>query len=107
MLVLLSVCSNHFCSFFFFFFVVVVELPLFGKQLLTVNWLTICSLFILTIVISRFGFEWWVWVLTASVPGLCKRFTFNGNTILNKKCISILRLHNDFQRKLLGLRKHF
>ena len=28
------------------------------------------------LVISRFGFEGWVLVLFASVPGLCIRFTF-------------------------------
>ena len=33
------------------------------------------SLYIL--VISRFGFEGWIWVLIASVPGLCIVFTFN------------------------------
>ena len=27
------------------------------------------------LVISRFGFEGWVWVLIASVPGLCILFT--------------------------------
>ena len=29
------------------------------------------------LVISRFGFDGWIWVLIASVPGLCIRFTFN------------------------------
>ena len=29
------------------------------------------------LVIFRFGFEGWIWVLIASVPGLCIRFTFN------------------------------
>ena len=41
--------------------------------------LTICSLCILTIcniVISRFGFKGWIWVLTASVPDFCIPFTF-------------------------------
>ena len=41
--------------------------------------MTICSLCILTIcnlVISRFGFEGWIWGLIASVPGLCILFTF-------------------------------
>ena len=27
-------------------------------------------------IISRFGFEGWIWVLIASVPGLCILFTF-------------------------------
>ena len=42
--------------------------------------LTICSLcfFLLKVilVISRFGFEGWIWVLIASVPGLCIPFTY-------------------------------
>ena len=41
--------------------------------------LTTCSLCLLTIcvfVISRFGFEGWIWVLIASVPGLCILLTF-------------------------------
>ena len=28
------------------------------------------------LVISRFGFEGWIWILIASVPGLCILFTF-------------------------------
>ena len=44
--------------------------------------LTICSLCILTTVfvisvISRFGFEGWIWVVIASAPGLCIRFTLS------------------------------
>ena len=38
--------------------------------------LTMCSLCILTI-FTRFGFEGWIWVLIASVPGLCILFTFD------------------------------
>ena len=30
----------------------------------------------LVLVIAHFGFEGWIWVLIASVPGLCIRFTF-------------------------------
>ena len=55
----------------------VAEWPPLGKKLLTR--LTICSLCILTniiLVISRFGFEGWIWVLIAPVPGLCILFTF-------------------------------
>ena len=58
----------------------VTEWPPFGEKLL--SRLTICSLCVLTIilgvilVISRFGFEGWVWVMIASVPDLCIPFTF-------------------------------
>ena len=52
--------------------VCVAEWPPFGKELLTR--LTICSFCILTI--SNFScFEGWMWVLIASVPGLCILFT--------------------------------
>ena len=51
----------------------------FGNELLTR--LTICSLCIfllfVVIVISRFGFEGWILVLIASVPGLCTLFYFS------------------------------
>ena len=53
------------------------EWPPFWKDLL--NLLTICSLCTLTIYnfsFSRFGFEGWIWVRIASVPGLCILFTF-------------------------------
>ena len=54
--------------------VCVAEWPPFGKELLTR--LTICSLCILTI--CNFScFEGWIWVLIASVPCLCIRFTFH------------------------------
>ena len=65
-----SVCSYYSSS------VSVAEGPPFGKQLLTR--FTICSFCILTIVIlviSRFGFEGWIWVLIASVPDMCIRFS--------------------------------
>ena len=64
------------CIHIIFSSVSVAEWPLFGKGLLTR--LTICSLCIFTIylVISRFGFEGWIWVLIASVPGLCVLFYF-------------------------------
>ena len=55
----------------------VAEWPPFGKELLTR--LTICSLCILTICNFSFGFEGWIWVLIASVPGLCIRFTLLTN----------------------------
>ena len=63
-------CSYYFNSFW------VAEWPPFGKELLTR--LTICYCCILTIilVISRFAFELLIWVLIASVPGLCIIFTF-------------------------------
>ena len=54
----------------------VADWPPFGKDLLTR--LAICSLCILTICYFgyfRFGFEGWIWILIASVPGLCIRFT--------------------------------
>ena len=60
------------CVHIVFNLVWVAEWPSFGKELLTRS--TICSLCILTIcnlVISRFGFKDWIWVLIASVPGLC------------------------------------
>ena len=59
------VCLYYFSS------VSIAEWPSFGKELLTR--LTVCPLCILTIcnlVISRIGFEGWIWVLIASVPGL-------------------------------------
>ena len=65
------------CVHIIFSSVWVAEWPPFGKELLT--WLTIlCSLCILTIaffVISRSAFEDWIWILIASVPGLCIFFT--------------------------------
>ena len=64
------VCSYHFSSVWF------GEWPPFGKELLIR--LTICSLCILTIiilVISRFGFERWIWGLIASFPCFCILFT--------------------------------
>ena len=65
------------CVHIIFSSVWVDEWPPFGKELLTR--LTICSLCILTIlilVISRFGFEGWIWILITSVFGLCILFTF-------------------------------
>ena len=35
--------------------------------------------YFLIVVIPRFGFEGWIWVLIASVPGLCILFTFRIN----------------------------
>ena len=32
------------------------------------------------LVVSRFGFEGWIYVLIASGPGLCMPFTFNRRT---------------------------
>ena len=63
-------CSLYFSS------VSVSEWPPFGIELLTR--LAVCFFCILTIcniVISRFGFEGWIWVLIASVPDLCILFT--------------------------------
>ena len=55
----------------------VVGWPPFGKKLITR--LTICSHCILTNFIFSsfpFWFEGWIWVLIASVPGLCIFFIF-------------------------------
>ena len=60
----------------------------FGKELLTR--LTICSLCIFTIVIlviSRFYFEGWIWVLIASVPCLCILFTLHAAFILDPSSV--------------------
>ena len=60
----------------------VAEWPFFGKELLTR--LTIYSLCILTFCnfsYFSFGFEGWIWVLIASVPGICILFTSIGNRI--------------------------
>ena len=53
----------------------VAEWPPFGKELLTQ--FTICSLCIVTICNISFSFEGWIWVLTASVSGLCIHFTLS------------------------------
>ena len=37
---------------------------------------SLCFWLFVALVISRFGFEGWIWVLIASVPGLCILFTF-------------------------------
>ena len=42
------------------------------------------------LVISRFGFEGWVWVLIASVPDLCKVFTFLFLWVLGMGCVNLL-----------------
>ena len=65
--------SPYVCS---YFIRSVAELPPFGKKLL-IRW-TICFLlyFDYILVIFRFGFEGWIWVLIASVPDLCIRLTF-------------------------------
>ena len=59
------------CSFYFSSIWVAEWSPI-GKELLTR--LTICSFCIVSLfvilVISRFGFEGWIWVLIASTPGL-------------------------------------
>ena len=57
------------CIHIIFCSVRVAEWPPFGKWLLTLQ--TICSLCVLTLVISRFGFEGWIWVLIASFPDIC------------------------------------
>ena len=68
---------NIICVHIIFRVVSIAEWPSFGKELLTR--LIICSLCILIIFvvlfISRFGFKIWIWVLIASVPGLCILFT--------------------------------
>ena len=59
------------CSFYFSSIWVAKWSPIW-KELLTR--LIICSFFIVNLfvilVISRFGFEGWIWVLIASIPGL-------------------------------------
>ena len=50
------------------------------------------SLYIL--VISRFGFEGWIWVLIASVPGLCILFTLNRRFTCN---LMAMALASNFQ----------
>ena len=66
-------CSYYSCS------VRVAEWPPFGKELLIR--LSICSLCILTICYFSFGFEGWIWVLIASVTGLCILVTFIEHSI--------------------------
>ena len=73
------------CAYIIFGSVSVAEWPTFGKQLLTCQWLTLCSLclfflLIVILVISHFGFEGWILVLSASVPDICILFTFISNT---------------------------
>ena len=82
------------CS-FYFSSVWVADWPTVGKELLTR--LTLCSLCILTtvfviLVISRFGFEGLIWVLIASVPGLCTLFTFK--ILPSKPKLEIIRKDN-------------
>ena len=55
--------------------VLVAEWPPFGK--IAANSVEyMFSLYFVILVISRFGFEDWIWVLIASVPGLCISFYF-------------------------------
>ena len=44
--------------------------------------------------ISHFGFEGWIWVLTASVPGFCILFTFKvtGLLVMEKITGHLIRL---------------
>ena len=48
------------------------------SNLYIVKLLFLCILPFIILVISRFGFEGWIWVLIASVPDLCILFTFKG-----------------------------
>ena len=61
------------CVHIIFSSVWVAEWPPYWKELPTR--LTICSLCNLPICNFSFGFEGWIWVLIASVPGLCILFT--------------------------------
>ena len=70
---------------FLFSSVCVAEWSPLGKELLTR--LIICSLcivfdYVLILVISRFGFEHWIWILIASVPDLCIHFTLKQLTLI-------------------------
>ena len=65
-------CSYHSTS------VWVAECPPFGKQLLTRLTILFSLYFDFVCNFSyfpRFGFESWIWVLIASVPGICILFT--------------------------------
>ena len=81
----------------------VAEWPPFGKELLTR--LTICSLCILLfviLVISRFGFEGWIWGLNPSVPGLCIPFYFSyakDKIEMQKACHNQMKHQTPFEQK--------
>ena len=84
------------CSYYLFSSLWVAKWPPLGKELLTR--LTVCSLCILTIcilVIFRFGFEGWIWVLIASVPGLCILFTLIRRTVhVHRFFLSVNYVHS-------------
>ena len=62
---------------FIFSSVLGAEWPPFGKEMFPRRSyvLFVFCLFV-TLVISRTGFEGWIWVLTASAPDLCIHFTY-------------------------------
>ena len=60
--------SRAYRNLFITYLLWVAEWPPFGKELLT--------RFLYFDVITRFGFEGWIWVLIASFPRLCILFTF-------------------------------
>ena len=49
--------------------------------------LTSCNITICILVISRFGFEGWSWVLIASVPDLCILFTSVKRGFFSSLCL--------------------
>ena len=53
------------------------------------------------LVISRFGFEGWIWVLIASVPDLCILFTFTWQDKDSNKC-QCVRTSSAFYSKFLA-----
>ena len=69
-----SVPFHIMCVHIIFSLVWVAEWPPFGKELLTRLTISLCILTICNF--SYFGFEGWIWVLIASVPGLCILLTF-------------------------------
>ena len=65
------------CVHIIFSSVSVAEWPPFGKIAAhSVDQMFSVVLLFVILVISRFGFEGWSWVLIASVPDLCIRFAF-------------------------------
>ena len=59
------------------------------------------------LVISRFGFEGWLWVLITSVPGLCILLTFIGSLMIRlsffliSSITSLMELRFDIQNVII------
>ena len=49
---------------------------------------SLCFDYFVVLIISRFGFKDWVWVLIASVPDLCILFYFSDKTMRMYEVIS-------------------